>query len=204
MNFIDLTRTVDLNTPVYPGDPKPIISKLNDLTIDGFNMYDVHLGMHLGTHIDAPLHFIENGNKINEINIDRFFGRGVLINAVGKELITDDLLENIEVGTGDILIVYTGMSELWGFDEYFKAYPSISPKFANKCVELGVSIVCVDMPSVDVQPYETHKVLLGNNILIVENGKNFEKLIDIPKFNIIALPSKFATEAAPVRLVAHY
>lgn len=202
MQYIDLTYLFNDGTPVYPGDSTPKFELINNIKHDGFTMYKVDSGMHVGTHIDAPLHFIENGRTIDKLSVESFFGDGVYVDAQGMEEIGPEVLEAVELSKGDILLVHTGHCRLWGQAKYFTAYPSLTVDFARSCVKAGVSVVCVDMPSVDYDPFETHKMLLENGVLIVENGVNFDLLAEKSNFKVIALPVKFQTEAAPVRLVA--
>ena len=86
--------------------------------------------------------------------------------------------------------------------EYYKNYPEITEAFANRLGELGVSIIGTDTSSPDRAPYIVHKILFKSDILIIENLTNLEKLIGQKNFEVIALPTKFQADAAPVRVVA--
>ena len=66
----------------------------------------------------------------------------------------------------------------------------------------GIKIIGIDSPSPDRSPYEIHKLLMKNDILIIENLTNLAELTSHEEFDVIALPTKFDTEAAPVRVVA--
>jgi kynurenine formamidase len=202
MTYIDLTHTFHSEIPVYPGDPAPKIKKIADFNTDGFFMYKVSTGMHVGTHMDAPLHMIEGGKKMSEFAPEKFIGSGKLIDARGKNLVEPDVLEEVELVEGDIVIVMTGFSEKFREKIYFNAPPELSIDFAQKLVEAKVKIVGIDFASPDKPPFKVHKILLGSEILIIENLTNLEKLIGIDNFEVSALPVKYETEAAPVRVVA--
>lgn len=202
MPYIDLTRTFSAETPVYPGDPSPEIKQLAGITDSGFTMYQVMSGMHVGTHMDAPLHFVENGKTIDQIAIDRCVGNGVLCDVRGESVIDVDCLKNQSLTPGDIVLFFSGWSSRWGSEHYFTDYPVITANCAELLVAKGVSMICVDMPSIDRAPFETHKVLLHNSVCIVENCDSFEELLHYSRFEIIALPVKYETEAAPARVVA--
>ena len=75
MHYVDLTRTYTSDMPVYPGDPKSELTQTAFLHESGYNDFTIRSGMHIGTHIDAPLHMIEDGKRISEYPIDRFIGR---------------------------------------------------------------------------------------------------------------------------------
>lgn len=196
-HYIDLSHTFTAQMPVYPGDSLPELTKTDHETHTNFH---VKTGMHVGTHIDAPIHMIKNGTKLSEIPVDHFFGKGHLIDARNKS-ITAEILENYTIHPGDIILIHTGFSTHFRQPEYFENYPDITEKFAQKLVELKVKIVGMDTPSPDREPYKIHKILLSNNILIIENLTNLEQLKN-KEFEIIALPPKFETDASPLRVVA--
>src|SRR5579884_1656751 len=67
-------------TPVYQGDPPPEFTwKLSIEKGDKLNLSDLHLGAHTGTHIDAPLHFIRNGETVDQISLDKLIGPALVI-----------------------------------------------------------------------------------------------------------------------------
>lgn len=202
MKYIDLTHTFKHGMLVYPGDSSPELVVAADNYEGGKIIhYQLKTSMHVGTHMDAPLHMLENGKRLSEYSVDHFFGKGHLIDARGK-LIDATLLEGKQISKGDIILIMTGFSNKFGTPEYYESYPEISETFASKMVELGVSIVGMDTPSPDRPPFAIHKVLLGNDVLIIENLTNLESLSGHAQFTVVALPTKFDTEAAPVRVVA--
>ncbi len=201
MKYIDLTHTFTDSMPVYPGDPLPSLSQIAEISKDGYTDFQITTGMHVGTHMDAPLHMVEGGDYLNEVDISRFFARGHVIDARHKE-INSDLLEGVDIKKGDAILVLTGFAKYFTNPLYYEKYPELSEGFAEKAVALGVSIVGMDIPSPDRSPYRVHKILLGNNILIIENLCNLEELVGVASFEIIALPAKFHSEAAPVRVIA--
>ncbi len=196
-HYIDLSHTFTAQMPVYPGDSLPELTKTDH---ENHTNFHVKTGMHVGTHIDAPLHMIKNGTSLSDIPVDHFFGKGHLIDARNKP-ITAGLLENHTIHPGDIILIHTGFSTHFRQPEYFENYPEITEEFALKLVDLKVKIVGMDTPSPDREPYKIHKILLGNNILIIENLTNLEQL-ENKEFEIIALPPKFETDASPLRVVA--
>ena len=201
MKYIDLSHTFTESMPVYPGDPEPRISHTAFLEKDGYNDFTIETGMHVGTHIDAPLHMIKDGKKIPELPVDNFFGRGRYINAVGCKEIGVELLSD-DIQKGDILVINTGYYKKYRSSEYYGTYPEITEAFAEKLVEIGVKIVATDTPSPDRDPFKVHRILLSAEILIIENLTNLDELEKIDAFDICALPPKLDTEAAPVRVVA--
>src|SRR3989344_9402089 len=108
MKIIDLTHTFTSNMPVYPGDPKSTLEQVANIEKDTFNDHKITTVMHVGTHMDAPLHMIENGKRIDEINLERFFGKGLLIDVRGRKEIDSSVLKGIQIEKGSIVLIYTG------------------------------------------------------------------------------------------------
>ena len=202
MKLIDLSHTFEEKMPVYPGDSSPEFTKVSDLNTKGHNNYQVKTSMHVGTHIDAPFHMVEYGKRLYQINIEKFFGKGILIDARGKINLDVDLLDNIQVQKGSIVLVFTGHDKNIGKDEYYSKRPLFTEAFAKKMVELGVKILGMDTPGPDRAPYPIHKILLREEILIIENLTNLKSLIGIKDFEVIALPPKMDFDGAPIRVIA--
>ena len=202
MAYIDLTHIFNNDTPVFPGDPEPELVKIAEVGKDGFMDHQVKTAMHVGTHMDAPAHMVQGGKLLSEYPAEKFFGRGVIIDARGKTSADAELLSNVDIKKGDIVLVCFGWSTEFENDEYYKNYPEITEPFANRLGELGASIIGTDTSSPDRAPYVVHKILFKHDILIIENLTNLEKLIGKTNFEVIALPTKFQADAAPVRVVA--
>ncbi len=202
MHSIDLTHLFTENMPMYPGDPKPTITQTAELEKHGYNDFQVTTGMHVGTHIDAPLHMLENGKRLSEIPVEKFFGNGRLIDARGKSSMDASLLQHHSIERGDIVFIFTGWSAKFGQSDYYEKFPEVEEEFARRLIDGGVAILGMDTPSPDRPPFYVHKLLFQHDILIIENLTNLEALLNIPAFEVIALPAKFHTEAAPVRVVA--
>lgn len=203
MKIIDLTQTFTNDMPVYPGDPKSTLEQVAFIEKDTYNDHKITTVMHVGTHMDAPLHMIESGKTIDEITLDKFIGKGTLIDVRGKGKIDVSVLENIQVDNDSVVLLYTGFGTKYRSEEYFKGYPELTEDFANKMVEKKVKIVGMDMLGPDYdKPWATHKILLGNEILILENLTNLDQLLNVTNFEVTALPAKFKADAAPVRVVA--
>lgn len=201
-SLCDLTHTFDTNMPVYPGDARPGIEQTAHLETDGYNEFCFHGGMHVGTHIDAPLHMVADGAPMSEIPVSRFFGRGKLVDARGNPAISAELLENVALDAGDIVVVLTGWHRKFRDPDYYGDHPLVTEAFALELVKRKVSILALDTPSPDRHPFQIHQLLLGNGILIIENLDNVLTLLDYGAFDIVALPAKYQWDGAPVRVVA--
>lgn len=198
--FIDLSVPINENTPVYPGDPKTKVKKVGILEKDGYEDHHVCLGTHAGTHIDAPRHMVAKGKSLDQININQFTGKGVYIKVNNKRFDLGEI-KKVIIKEGDIVLFHTGMNDVYYQSEYYDNYPAITEEIANYLVEKKVKIVGVDMCSVDHEPFPVHRVLLKNDILIIENLTNLSALKG-KQFIIYAFPIKLQIDAAPTRVVA--
>lgn len=202
MKLIDLTHIFDTNMPVYPGDPEPKLEQITSLDKDGYNDSLITSVMHVGTHMDAPLHMIEKGKTMDEMPIESFFGTGILIDVRGKKKIDASLIDGITIPKGSIMLLYTGYGEKYRTKDYFDDIPQVTEDFAQKMVESKISILGMDILGPDEPPFPTHKILLGNDIMIIENLTNLDKLLEASEFEVMALSMKLQADAAPVRVIA--
>jgi kynurenine formamidase len=198
MTYIDLTHTFTASMPVWPGDAPVELKHVDFIDECGVNAFSLCSGMHVGTHIDAPLHMLEDGKMIHEYLPEKFIGKAHLIDARQGLNVAD--LEQVQ--EGDNVLVYTGHSKKFGTQEYYDDYPEITEKFARALVEKKTSIIGLDTCSPDRAPFPIHKILLGADILIIENMTNLDKLIGFDNIKLTALPLKLEAEASLLRVVA--
>ena len=98
MKIIDISKDV-MTCAVFPGDPTPSIKTVK--TIDDecpYNLGTINMCLHNGTHIDAPLHFLPNGNDITTFDPEVFLGPCVVVE-VAEEMITGAFVEEYFPGT---------------------------------------------------------------------------------------------------------
>lgn len=204
-HFIDLTHTFTNDMPVYPGDPCSKLYQSADIKKDGFTDHRIESCMHVGTHMDAPLHMVEGGMVISDFPADKFQGRGVLIDARNAMSIDASFLNQIDVQEGDIVLVRTDWSKKYRTEDYYREWPIFTSDFAKNLVQMKVALVGMDTPGPDMDAnFPVHKILLPNNVLIIENLTNLEALSGIKDFRIHAYPAKYQADAAPVRVVAEF
>jgi kynurenine formamidase len=225
MEVIDLTHTIHDDIQIYPGDPKPLISRGLTHEKDYCHVDLLKLGSHTGTHIDAPYHFFKDGQRIDEIPVQRFIGNGILIDVSRKSErglidIADFESSASEVKNGDFVIIKTGWERYFGTPKYYR-HPYLGADGARLLVKMGVSLVGIDALNVDPTYYASkdsdsvakdlpdeasygypvHDLLLGNDILIVENLCNLDK-IDAVKGIYSFLPLKLKdSDGSPIRAV---
>lgn len=176
MTVVDLSQTLKTGMRVYPGDPSVKIVQVHNLNREGWRLKNLSMGSHTGTHVDAFSHMDKNGNTLDKIPPDKFFGPAVFLKS------TDKLPNNKGLIFGkDRLRI-----------EDFNKIISAKPLF------LGISINC-DFPV----PLE--RKLLQFGVIIFGNLVNVEKLPKKKIFMFYGLPLKIKDgDGSPIRAVAIY
>jgi kynurenine formamidase len=214
---IDLSHALHDRMQIFPGDQPPEIKALLNHEDDGCLVSQLKTGVHAGTHIDAPIHFVAGGASIDTIPCQRFIGNGLLIDATAvaesQVIGSDEIAPYLgDLSDGDFAIFRTGWDRFYGTDKYFQ-HPFLSPDCAHLLVEKGVSLVGLDAMSVDrtiiqetaitadMHQFPVHEILLGSGVLIVENLCRLDRLIDLDgRFAFFPLKVKGA-DGSPVRAV---
>lgn len=205
---IDLTHTMEHDIPGMPGFTNPTMTWLPGKTRgEGclFNAEEWTVCPHTGTHMDAPWHFFEDGKTIEELDPTCLLGSAVVIRYKG---VVDDEPFTVEateaylksqgetIHPGDAVLLQAGHDKKWGIgeagDEFTRdGWPYISPELAQYFVDKKVRFVGLEAMNVDslnAPDCPSHKILLGNEVLIVENLKNLDQLDK--RCQILALPLK--------------
>lgn len=197
--IVDLSVVLSEQTPVYPGDPTTKIEPAGVLANDGYNDHFVSMGTHVGTHIDAPMHMLEDGKSLNQVPVEQFIGNGRLVDVTGCDF---EAVKSADIQTGDIVLFRTGMSDKYHDKIYFEDYPAMSEEVAKYLVESKIKMVGVDTCSVDNQEgFPIHKILLAGNVLIIENLTNLNQLTG-KNFKVYALPLNLQIDGSPARVIA--
>ncbi|MCY8936340.1 arylformamidase [Peribacillus frigoritolerans] len=200
--WLDISQRLNENTPYWPGDTQ-YSYRLNSSMAEGssVNVGEIRMSTHLGTHIDAPYHFDENGKKIIELDLDLYIGTATVVKVDAAESIGIKAFEGIELTGVRRLLVATGQwKDLSRFPEWIPPVePDLAPFLANK----GVRLLGLDLPSVDCldsKELPAHNKLSGCGIHILE-GLVLDGL-EPGLYDLAALP--LALEAgggSPVRAV---
>jgi len=200
--LIDLSHDIITDMPVHPYDDPVKLYQDKFLDRDGYNNFKLEIGMHAGTHIDSPMHMTNIDSFINEISLEMFIGKGCLLDVRDESVIKYKEEYSSIVNENDIVILFTGYYEKYGTEEYYKEYPVVDKELADFFIDKRIKMLGMDLPSPDRYPFEIHKVLFNNDILIIENLTNLLQLLSIDNFEIIAFPLKIKAEASMARVVA--
>jgi len=212
MKLLDLTLTVSENIPIFPGSPQPSFVQDKNIKNDGYNSELLFLSSHTGTHLDAPYHFQEKGEKIHEISLKRLVSSAILVKSrkKGDQPITKTDIQKFEkkhgkIPSGSTVIFWTGWQKMIKNISYFIRNPGLSTAAAKYLVSKKINLVGTDSPSIDLgkdKRFPVHHIFSKNNVLIVENLTNLEK-IRSSKFHFVVLPLKLkGATGSPVRAIA--
>lgn len=213
-DWIDLSQPFSGDMPHPPSVPAPEFETVKRVGEDGVNVQRYSVPTHVGTHVDAPRHFVEGGAAIDELPLSRFAGEGVVLDVSREDAaeITVDDVEGAEgtVREGDVVLLYTGWQEKFGTPAY-ASHPWFSEDLAEWFVERGVKMVAMDVLTPDIPgprrpdgwtEFPVHRTLLGEGVLVAENLTNLDGLVG-ERLSVQGFPVKIAGgDGAPVRFVA--
>jgi kynurenine formamidase len=210
MKIIDLTHTVSPDMPVYPGTEQPSISQEFSIEHDGFIEKKITMVSHTGTHVEAPAHLILGAKTLDQLPVERFYGKAVLLSIIGLKtpLIGFEEIEPYlrAIKQSEFVLVRTGWATHWGTEQYFRDYPIFSTEAAAmlssfKLKGIGIDTISLDLP--EGNEFPIHTMFLKNGSVIIENLTNLEHLPPGVDFVFSCLPIKFEqADGSPVRAVA--
>lgn len=209
----DLTRVLAPDVERVPAFPPPRIERFRSMPADPLNVTSVDFVVHVGTHLDAPVHFIPDGPTISEIPSDRLVGPGVVwhLDCAPGGLIDAADLEKASpaLRPGDMVLLDTGWAGRWGTPEYHDS-PSLTVEAAQWLVGNGATLLGVDFPTPDLAPHRrppgfdwpVHQVLLRHGVLIVEHLAQTAPLAGRRVEAVVGAARIEGADGAPARVLA--
>jgi len=190
----------------------------------------ISLPEHTGTHVDAPIHFSQNGRTAEQIPLDDLIGPGIVIDVSAKaeadrnyQITVADIraweMRYGEISGRPIVLFNTGSSSAWTSARAYLGtgrrgergaadlhFPGLHPSAAKFLVEeRNIRAVGLDTPSIDfgqTMNYMTHRIICGAGIPIFENVANLDQ-VPPAGAEIIALPMKIkGGSGGPLRIIA--
>ncbi len=207
MKIFDITLPLTNQTLVWEGDERIMIEQIA-FTNKGsdFNVSRVELGVHAGTHIDAPFHLDERGYSVDKIPLENLIGKiQVLQIDESLNVITRDvLLSSGYIKGTERLLLKTRNTKKWiNNPSHFDCeYTAIDANAAAFLVNEGIKFVGIDYFS--ISPYTDlktpHQILLAAGVVILENA--FLVNVEPGEYNLFCLPlNLIGTDGAPVRAI---
>ena len=207
------SRMLDLSRPITPCDHRFVHYRTSVVEVDDppsdrwYITTSLEMGGHAGTHVEAPLHAIENGTGIIDLDLERFFGEAIVLDlseeAQGKALSPEQLQRAAAPGGG----VRPGDISFFRFDWDKRGgelpYPSTDA--LRWLVEQGIKLLGIDTPGLDIpgdRSLPNHHLLFTNGIPLIESLDHLDQL-QRPRVYVFAQPLPAAeTAAIPLRVLA--
>jgi arylformamidase len=192
--------------PVWPGDPPVELERIASIA-DGANanVSRISCGVHVGTHMDAPIHFLDGRTSIEAVPLSALMGRAFVADLRRVDVIDAAALARAKIPARAVRILFrTRNSDIWkrGETEFQKGFVAIDASGAEWLVKRKVRLVGVDYLS--VAPFghgrPTHEILLGAGVVVLEGAD----LSGVPSgsYDLYALPMKLVgSDGAPTRAV---
>jgi arylformamidase len=208
MQIYDITLTISTDMPVWPGDPEVQLFRVTKLEEGAnANVSQMNMGVHVGTHVDAPFHFLGHGTPtVESLPLNLLTGR-VYVLEMPREvnLITASILEMADIPPRTRRLIFkTRNSSYWasGEQKFQTDFVGLSPDGAEFLVSKGIKLVGIDYLS--IAPYKkgapTHNVLLKAGVVVLE-GLDLS-MVAPGRYSLYCLPLKLAgSDGAPARVI---
>jgi arylformamidase len=195
VEIIDVSVAIRTGMVTYPGDPTVRLERVSSIG-DGAiaNLTRIDMGAHSGTHVDAPVHFLEGAPGAEQLPLDALLGPCVVVEAAG---LAETNVAGAPEGAERVLFK-TPNSELWARDEFQEEFARLDGAGARILVARGVRLVGVDYLSVGDE--EAHQILLGAGVVPIE-GLDLRG-VEPGEYFLVCAPLKLVgSDGAPARVL---
>ncbi len=207
MEIFDISLTLDNHLATWPGDPAVDVHRVHKLEEGAnANVSQVCMGLHTGTHVDAPYHFLQNGSTVEKLPLEILIGPVQVIRLPSDvDIITAETIQSASILPNIERVLFkTRNSSLWRNNpsEFHTDFVGIDLGGAEALVTKGIRLVGIDYLS--VSPYHmsrpTHVALLEAGVVILE-GLDLSG-VEAGEYELCCLPVKFGgADGAPARAV---
>lgn len=200
-SWIDVSRKLFNGMPVWPGDQPfeyELSAQISDESV--VNIGRVTMSTHTGTHVDAPYHFLDDGSRIIDLDINLFIGDVLVVKSTGRESVTASWLNSVDLSRVTRVFIRT---DSWTDPNSFpENFTYINPEVAQILGRAGVRLLGVDVPSVDEvnsKDLLAQRALAEQGITILE-GLDLS-LVEQGMYEMVALPLALeVADGSPVRV----
>lgn len=203
--WIDVSVTVRSGMPHWPDNPPVVVERVMDLGRgDDANLSHLAMGVHSGTHMDGPVHFIRTAPGLDEMPLSATMGEARVVQIDHPNEITAAELGRHDLQPGDRVLFRTlNSTRCWQTDRFVEDFVYISELAATHLAEAGVQTVGIDYLSVGgyrTDGARVHRILLEAGIWIIE-GLDLSQ-VAAGSFEMICLPLKLdGSDGAPARAI---
>lgn len=201
MKILDVSVPIRPGMIIYDGNPGVELERVDSIP-DGAqaNVSRLELGVHTGTHVDAPLHFLEEGPGSEAIALDPLIGPATVVDATSVE---GDLDEEAFAGLGipdgtERVLLKTTNGRLWEQDAFTRDFIRLTGSGARYLIRRGCRLVGIDFLSIG--DAEAHRELLGAGVVPLE-GLDL-RAVEPGDYELFCLPLRLeGSDGAPARVV---
>lgn len=199
--WIDVSVALRAGMVRWPGDPPLAIERVQDMERgDTATLSRVSMGLHSGTHVDAPLHFVPKDRTITEMPLDVMVGPARVVE-VSEDVVSLESIESYDIGPGERVLFKTRNSALWRKTEFHEDFVHLSTEAARELARRRLKLVGIDYLSVAGyrrNEVDVHRALLGAGVWILE-GLDLSAA-EPGDYELLCLPLKIENaEGAPAR-----
>jgi arylformamidase len=206
MAIHDVSVAISAHMPVWPGDPSVELERVSQISQGAnANVSRLACSVHIGTHVDAPGHFLDGRAGVDHLSLDLLLGEALVIELMDVDHIDAGVLKEAGIPFGERRLLFkTRNSEYWDDPdhEFREDFVAVEADGARWLVDHGVRLLGVDYLS--VAPFgrsrPTHEILLGAEVILVE-GLDL-RAVSGGRFELACLPLKLRDcDGAPARVI---
>jgi arylformamidase len=202
--IIDVSVPLSPELPTFPGDPPLRIEPTHRMT-DGadYNVAQLTLGTHAGTHVDAPFHFLADGATVDALPLEILIGKARVVDLGGLDVVDRADLEALDLREDLRVLLKTRNSGQLRQRTFQEDYVHLTPDAATYLAQVGIKLVGWDYLSIEKfgsRDFAAHKALLSAGVVVVE-GLDLSD-VEPGEYDMTCLPLRIAGgDGSPARVV---
>jgi len=202
--WIDASVPLDESVSVWPGDPRLVLERIARLDVDGVNVSRLLTSVHVGTHVDAPVHYFADGAGVDTAPLAVLIGRVRVVDCGDADVVTASSLRPLRVRHDERVLLRTrNSSRRWWAEAIRYDFACLTPAAAELLGRRGARLVGIDGPSVGAAGSDgdkVHRTLLAAGVWIVE-GLDLAAVL-AGRYDMACLPLRLVgADGAPARVV---
>jgi arylformamidase len=197
MEIIDVSVPIRAGMITYPGDPTVTLERVASLADgDVANLSRLDFGVHSGTHVDAPVHFIDDAPAAETLPLDVLIGPARVLDLTAADRLDATAFDSVDLAPR--VLMKTRNSELWARDTFADDFLALTGDGARALIDGGVRLVGIDYLSIGTEA--AHHALLAAGAVAIE-GLDLRD-VDPGDYELICAPLKLVgSDGAPARVL---
>jgi arylformamidase len=201
MKIHDISIPIRTGMIVYEGDPDVHLERVSSIAEGAqANVSRLDFGVHTGTHIDAPVHFLDGGPASESVPVDALIGAAEVVDATSADRDFDEeALARLDIPEGaERVLLKTPNGRLWERDSFSPDYISLTGSGARYVVGRGIRVIGIDYLSIGDE--EAHRELLAAGVIPLE-GLDLRE-VEPGRYQLVCLPLRLVgSDGVPARAV---